>query len=563
MKEDFGYKKSIIYLLLSLVIIFSYLVIIFHPNLPSKIGGYNSAIDYGRYHIVNYGHIPTNKPYHTWQAGLWRYGREDVLPKIHYAIINIVTGTTNFPYDLQFYSYIPWEGVFFIPFVVLMWYSYLSKKYRIKRNILDIVILYMIAVFPLASTTSQYTLTAGNTIDRGFFMLMIILFLTGLENKKRLALYSFLLFPFYCYYHTWSYYLLIVLFAIFIFSIIWKKWKISFLSLYGIATYFIVAIYNREQLLYPFYKLGILSISMSMLLNPAFFSIGYINTKYYFNLLNLLFIPSKYIGYKPFGNIYSIMQAINLFLLSIFLIIFLGHFLYRYLFLMKKLEEYEYLLLSIVVGGLTLIAVSLYLFFGNFIKVISSRFWEAGVYITLLIIPYLIVVFRKDKRKLKHLKLLYVISIIIVLICLLSIQISPYFTPKNPQLKMQDLSGICFAGTYFSDDTPIYSDFFIGTILIYYNQTTIYTIDHRLSTSLLSSLLKIYYNRTTPSIALDNLIKHKPYVVLTSHTHLERLYLPTDIALRPICKKFAENFDNDSAFCKVYSSAGLHSYYRE
>ena len=66
-----------------------------------------------------------------------------------------------------------------------------------------------------------------------------------------------------------------------------------------------------------------------------------------------------------------------------------------------------------------------------------------------------------------------------------------------------------------------------------------------------------------PSIALDNLIKHKPYVALTSHTQLERLILPADIIMKPIRKDFENNFECDCSFQKVYSNNAFNIFYRE
>ena len=121
-------------------------IIYLYPKLDDSPvpSGWGTSIDWGRHYILRKGHIyeKGEETALTWQSNTMSYGNADVLPKIYFAIINIVTGTTTFPSDLHLHYFLPWIGTLVLPIMGLFWYGHLSKKKK-GVNRLDYCLLFL------------------------------------------------------------------------------------------------------------------------------------------------------------------------------------------------------------------------------------------------------------------------------------------------------------------------------------------------------------------------------------------------------------------------------------
>ena len=157
---------------------------------------------WGRYYIIEHGRIPEKVHALTWQSEIKNYATVDVLPKILASIVNIVTGTTTFPDNERFHYIFPWCGILFLPLVVLYFYRYISRKEG-EFSYIDCCLLYLFAMFPLASTifSMSQNLNNGSSVTRVFFLLLLILltilFVEKKKDVRRLSIFLFLLFPFF------------------------------------------------------------------------------------------------------------------------------------------------------------------------------------------------------------------------------------------------------------------------------------------------------------------------------------------------------------------------------
>jgi uncharacterized membrane protein YtjA (UPF0391 family) len=492
------------------------------------------GIDWGRYYILSEGKI-YEKEYNalTWQSGMKMYGCVDILPKILFAVINMVIGTINFPEDLKFYYTFPWSGTVFLPLLMLFWYLYISKKEG-KFNSFDCFLLIFLSIFPLASAVEP---VSGNTnssgIARVFFFLMVILFIIIFTEKKRntmiLGIFIFLLFPFFYYYHTWSYYFAINLTAIGFFTLFKKNERyITSLTNLGIITFITSAIYYNSLLMeepiriykkFPQLLVNFPSVSFTMKVNP------------------------ELLGYSPLGSTYSYIQLVNSALIvSICLIFF-----WKYLSFRKEAKPYENLLFYFLIAQSF---IALALFFWDGILGVYARSFEVLIYICMLLSAYLLV---KSEEKLKT-------TIRFILLCAVCLCIISYLTVPhelNRSLTNEEFVGIRFAGTHIPKTSYIFSDFRLGTPLIYFDQLGIITIDapHRSPQITEETLERCYYNITDPEMILDNII-HKPDYYFITSSHQSEVYLldPSLKQFKPPSTDFQGEWAKQEAFNKLYSS---------
>jgi len=300
---------------------------------PTK---WSPGIDWGRYYILNYGKVYERQENGlTWQSNIKNYGSVDVLPKIFFAIINEITGTVKFPDDLRFHYLFPWVGTIFLPIILLYWYVNISKN---KYNV-DFFIVMLYSMFPIASHINTMSgNTNGSPVARVFFLLIIILtiivFNQITKEKRKLAILMFLLFPFFYFYHTWSYYLALCLTTIAILTSIKKSENnITNFAVYGIIIFFVSAIYYNTMLMTEPIRTIKNFPSEAPLQNP------------------------KFSGYESFRGMYSYLQTINSTLIIFILIIFIFfYFKNKY---WKKHISHEQVLFYFVISEF-LIAIGLF-----------------------------------------------------------------------------------------------------------------------------------------------------------------------------------------------------------
>ena len=276
---------------------------------------------WGRNYIVENGALPESVNSITWFSNIRNYSTIEVYPKILAAIINIVTGTVEFPLSEHFHSCFSWVALVFLPVVVLYFYSKIAKANNSNINYFDCVLLYLLAVFPLSGTLHSMSLGAGaaNSVARVTFLLILVIIALALSNRERprtLVCLLTLLLLFFGYHHTWSYYLLIILGVMFIYSFLsglfLNRVNNSFRSIFTIAYISFIA--------------TTLYINNSNSLKELNRIIDNFDTR--IELGNFLTfrsvspsVNSSYIFYETGSSVYSILQIIScLLLLSICLI---------------------------------------------------------------------------------------------------------------------------------------------------------------------------------------------------------------------------------------------------
>lgn len=539
-------KKHQAIILIMLLIITGNFVYLYpkldYSPVPTKWG---VGIDWGRYYILHEGRIYGGKEFAlTWQSDIKNYGSVDVLPKILFATLNLITGTTNFPDDLKLHYTLPWIGVIFLPLVVLFWYDTLCKNEGRKFNYLDCCLLFFFSMFPITSALEPVSgNTNGSGLARSLFLLLLVLFSIIFSKKKKntckLSIFLFLLFSFFYYYHTWSYYLAIYLTTILVFAVFGQNNKnIRNLTILGIVGFFMSAIYYNYKLLNE--PAMIIRYLPQILVNfPSVSPITKINP--------------EFLGYKPFGSTYSYMQLINAILLLFICLIFF----WRYLNLRKRrrLNPHEKILFYFLVAQF-FVAGALFVWDG--ILGVYSRIFESLVYVTMLFAAYLLV---KTEGKLK-------IAIRFMLLSATFLCVIGYLTypPElNWSLTGEEFIGISFAGRYIPKTSYIFSDFRLGTPLIYFGQLGIRTIDglHDPPRVTEEVLDRVYYNVSHPATILDKIIGTSEYYVIISSRQAKVYIVDTSLTrFKPASKDFQEKWTKEKSFSKVYSSKHIDIYYR-
>ena len=136
--RDMTMKKHHIILLVILIITLGNLLFLYPKQSSLSIPvEWGPGIDWGRYHIVNEGRIYEGGDYGlTWQSNLKNYGSVDVLPKIHYAILNIITGTVNFPNDLDLHYRFLWSEHYYYQLLYYFGISICAKREYERKQLL-------------------------------------------------------------------------------------------------------------------------------------------------------------------------------------------------------------------------------------------------------------------------------------------------------------------------------------------------------------------------------------------------------------------------------------------
>lgn len=519
------------------IIVYGILVV---PNIEgNKVPtNWGPAIDYGREHIIRNGSVVSSSSILeeslTWQSALRKYGSEDVLPKIYFAIINIVTGSTQFPDNLYMFLFIPIGSLILIPLLIMGLYSMFIKQESNKHQIFDLAILFLISVFPISSAVMSGN-TNGTVLARAFFILLMFLLLKEKKSVADVAMFCFLLFPFYCYYHTWSYYFGITMGIFFIMSLIEKNTKIMRIAFFSIIVYLVVAIYlNYGQLfLFPLQTLK--------------------------NMGNRIDFSSLAPTYTSLSDFYSYIQLINAILLLLIALCFVVRYMLKInnkLSIMQSEKIILYTIISIPVVGL-------FLWVQGGIETFQGRVLEYGIYIVLICTAYLL-------GSLKSSKNIKVLRCVLIFVLILSVG-SYVYRPLHLQYLQSNLSevefnGISFVGLKTDDNLPIFSDFRLATPLIYYDKNAIYTIDSpkQIRDGLFEEIMEIYYGKILPHEVLDKVIDSNSYVVITSRRQSEVALSDTSFtaALKPARQNFESNFASDNVFNAIYDTHSVTIFFR-
>lgn len=528
--------------------------------------GWGVAIDFGRQYILWTGHIVDEFSCHyiTWQSGLSQYGGQDVLSKIFFAEINLLTGYSAFPSSIDIINHMPIATLFLV-ICVLAIYRILTKHFERRQlrvnnsltfedshntkdavgseSFVDYIILLSICVFPLHSAIMPGS-TNGTCTARVFFVLLILcsislLLFPGQKRRHLFAVFLFLLFPYYFWYHTWAYYGLSCFIVIFVLSLILKKRELIKISFIGILPYFIVGIYsNYHQLVEQPTLSG--KMGLNFLTNE---------------MSGKTEVAAGFKAYQSLQTVYSVFQLVSVIIIFMIFIIIL----IECLTIIKnnRNSEMEYLVICLI---FSVPLVGILLFIQGGIGTLIGRLLEYSLYIYLIGSAYLLSPL--EQRKIPK-WIIQTLLIITVIICLVSIPLSE---PQASGLDYQEYDGISFLGLHTDNKTPIFSDFRLGTPFLYYSKEAIYTIDSpkQSRTGDFADIMEIYYNESAPHIVLDRVIPNEQYYVLTSERQAIIGLKDTSFTenLQPARQGFQSNFERDSHYDKLYSSEETNIYLR-
>ncbi|MGA3198631.1 MAG: hypothetical protein ABSD89_04420 [Halobacteriota archaeon] len=507
--------------------------------------GWGASIDFGRYYIVQHNTIldPSTVQSQTYVSGLQTVGAQDILPKIFFAAIDIVGGSASFPQDLLSFVFLPIGYLLLIPISALAVYEICLKRSKRHFSSLDALILLSVSIFPIASLiSSNFGNIVGSVLARGVFILLIALLLSvitdsgtrrGQTRKTKVALFFFLQIPFYMMYHTWALYLLVVMVGFLVFSLVVRQFELTRFSLFSVIAYGVVAlyIYSAALLATPLYGL-----------RSAFAGETTLNSL------------TTYGSYSSLSSVFSYIQAINIALLLFLILIFCVYFMLIRL-KKRKAATSELLILFLVCDVFLL---SFVLFTQGGIQTVLGRTMEFAFAVSLMCAAF--VLGSNDKKYLS--RITEVTAIIIVVLCITS-----FLTAQNAtttDLTQSEFTGIAFAGTHVQNNIASFSDFRLALVLLYYDQSAIYS-DANLNNTSYQNVMQMYYSNTSsPHQALDPIIKNnQSYIIITS-THQAEVPLADSgpVALRPANADFQSNFINDRQFDRVYDSASASIFYR-
>lgn len=528
--------NTVLFIILFIIlgnIIFYYPKVGFSP-VPTE---WTAGSGFGRMNIIQNGNIPAYEVTTTWPSSIVNYATVDILPKILAATINIITGTTKFPDSEQFHHIFSWVGILFLPIVVLYFYKYMAEK---RWNGIDILILYLFSMFPLAAAIPSMSdgASAGNAVAIVFFMLLLVLLVIihGEKEKKReIAIFIFLLFPFFYYYHTWSYYLIIYFVSIIILSILYRdNIHIVKLSILGIILFFVAALYYNNVLFDE--PMRIIGSIPRLLVNFPYVSYT-------------MKINSEYFGYKSLGTTYSYMQLIDaLLLVSIYLI-----FIFKYM-QERNHKSYENMLFYFVMAQF-IIMIALFAWDG--ILAIYQRILESSVYVSMLLASYLL--FKSGPKLKVVIRLLMLCAVFLTIVSCLT-----YPKESNWQLTNEEFSGIIFTGEHIHNNKFIFSDFRLAPPLIYFNKSFMPIDGGSTLPEMTEEILKkSYYNVSNPETVLDKYLGSKDYYVVTSLHQTEVDLLDSSLQMfKPADVNFQNRWSEQNNFSKIYSSMYFNMFER-
>lgn len=540
------------YYLLALIILVLFVNILFVNNnlnyspVPTRWG---VAIDYGRYNILKEGNLYKDTEQNlTWQSGLVTYGDADELPKILSAIINIVSGYTIFPKDLKFHQIFLWLPFIFIPIIAMYWYKYISQRKEFDLNSFVLCGFSMFALPGALSVLSKGIAGAGgNSVARGLFFLVLVLLIVNFNEKKKNVYKLFVLIllfgPFYLFYHTWSYYLIIYMSTVLV-LLIFNKEERYFASLVvvGIVIFISVSIYYNIHLVNESARLVKYFPEIAANLSSIF-------------PWSVSGVEDELVGYKPLNNIYGYTQV----LISLFLVFVVVIFLLNVYVRKKKKYKflrYEKMLVYLVLAHV--IGVGLGLFVWDGFSGVVARFFEGWVYIAILTSGCVLTLGSKRMVNITR-------YVLIGIICL---TIASYFIqPKelDRSLTREEFIGLKFTGEKVNPNSYIFSDFRLVMPLLYYGQHGLVDIDyrHRNGKVVQEILERCYYTGVNSHAILDEVIGHKHYYVATSERQSKVVISDSSyVSFKPANSNFQEQFAAQSSFNKIYNSKLYNLFYR-
>jgi hypothetical protein len=494
---------------------------------------WDTSINYGREYIIQKGFISPSTNNGSWVSNLQNYGSQDIISKIFYAEINIITGIITFPNDIKFLDIFSFGKVLLMPIFGMFAYMFFSNKNNIFL-FSDFSLIVLFSIFPLSSSLALEPGhgSTGTIISMAIFILILILLM-----KKNSSIYSSLIilisFSFFLLWHTWSYYLLIVFIVLFIFSFFIKNQNWKILSIIAIIFYITIGFY------FNFYQLIYMPLS----------SIVY----FIKNKSNEYIINSLFINRTTGTTFYSILQIIGSILIALIIIISFIMLIEKLKY--KKIMRHELLLL------LFLFSLG-FMFFALFMTggygVLLGRALEPCIPLSIISAAYILVNKSQNKSRGLIKKGMVIILIILIISCLFSY----LFLSKQEEISINEKEalGINFCGIKTNNSESIFSDFRLLPPLLRFNKSYLYlpySTDYNTSTN--NRLLSTYYEKNyNPSNIILTVVHSHSHIALVSKSQVNySLFLPED-RLRPPLRSFMDNFYQDEQYDCFYSNGDLN-----
>jgi len=526
----------------ALIVVFT-LVAAYNIYMVPKIGysavptEWSPGIDWGRYYIVGNGHlISETGSALTWQSNIIDYGAFDVLPKILFAILNLITGITDFPRDLELHALLPWAGIAFIPVLSLLAYRTLGGP-KCPKYALDPYLLLLFSLFPSVSAVSVVSgNTNGSAIARALFLLMLLLMVilfSSKNNRKMLMItYFILLIAVFYFYHTWAYYLSIILCCVGCIKGIKKDIDGLSIIFTSVLIFICYSIYINTNLFNETFRISKTFINSIDLLN-------------FISISNTMKVNPELFAYQSLSNLFSQMQFLNSALIFVISMIFI----YIYLQRIKNgvSNSKEQILFWIFCGQ---IAIGLFLFVWDGFLGVYARIFEALTYLSILLLAYNLVYSSGYLKKFLHV-------IVIVIVGISIYNYVSYPEPMKMHLVESEWNDISFIGNNVPKEEIIFSDFRIGTPLVYHGQRNIVTLDstNNAPGDTEDILYSVYYNPFRPDLILDRILCSNRYYVMLSQRQSQVYILdPCLLQFKCASTNYIERWDEQINFHKVYCS---------
>jgi len=508
--------------------------------------GWGAAIDWGRYFIVQNGTTYDSTTHGTIIADMKNYGAEETLPKIHFAMVNIVTGTVTFPEGIQLFDYVPWVGLLVIPVFMLSWHRRVARS-RGQYNQLDSFFVLLYSLFPTASVIALFSGNTNASIPaRAFFITLlyltaIITIQKGTKKPTGLIIVFLTCQPlFFFYYHTWSYYYILYIFVLGGYLLLNQRFRTALtLPIFAGVCFLASALYLNSMFLKEFVMA---LLGLPVILSNLFTSSS--TSKHHIN--------PRYLDQSTVNTLYNDITTASIILLGVLCLLFAGVYLVDWRD--RGQDDYGTILVIFSVGQL---AVGGALFAWGGLEMVLNRIFSALIILSMFYLGY---IFATNRRYLKQATRGVVVLIVIA-------SLSGYAViPHNPGLSSQEEIGIQYVGQNTAQSIGIFTDFRLGPPLLYYSHDNVKTFHaHNQKANTIEAIIdSMYYNVSNPEIVLDSVMDSRNYYVMTSERqHKFGIVGPTYTSYQPASKGFQSQWVSESAYNRVYENGELVLHQRQ
>jgi len=574
----------LILLIILVSLIFKYALTIHDPNI---VGGYNVGTFRQTIHIIGYHHFFTSKQkVYTYFSNVGNapgYYPRDLL----FSITAIITGKTHYTDLIEISRFLPIQTVVLIPLASLLIYNMFFKIYNpdkvnSKYRYLGLCSMWLFATFGFSYLTSPKGFFYRNALYSWFFVLMFFYVLTKkmwidekfyykLRTIKQAdfsykitkeikafrlwlkAQYNLFNSPkklFSAIYENLIFYIPIPILILFI---LLYKYTVGLMFLVLFLTITFLSIVSKNKRIYKNF-LPVWLIGLTIFLIRYFYIIEYRGSDLIRQLK--LFFEGKF--FQPPEHVYHILrlssQSYLHFIELALPLVFILPFFYYYL---KRRDDYNRVIFYSFFS-LPILAVGFFLWLGY--SAIYYRTSQTYTIISIITVGYVLARICIEKpRLIKYLVLA------IITASLTSSYIVINAERPNYDYDYSENNGIVWAGNKINNQDAVFSDFRIGTPLVFYHFTRIHGINRINYPKDLDIMYdKIYQNISDSNLeyVLDKIAQTKgsrpKYIIFSEKMSTDKI-MGADIAFRAAKEGFREKYDF-LEINKIYSNNEISIY---